>query len=205
MRETDLCAAGIRFLESHGYETGEECHDTDGTRIDLAGMKGGTLWIIEAKLELGWKVIDQALKHVGKAQRVSILLPENQRRACHNWRRLLALLPIGVLVSTGKGVLTAQEPSVRPPSPHMDYRSTWKPGRRSGPAGSPGAPKTNPTVLKVERIARNAPDGGAYLRDHWADDDRGLQMAIRAVRDGRCSVDWRGQGKRIRVYPKGAL
>jgi len=198
--EQDLCAAGVRFLEARGYAVGEECKD-DARRMDIVGLKGQSLWIIEAKLDLGRAVICQALAHLGKAQRISVLIPASQATAATLWAPILNELPIGVLVHGPTGVLERVSTSPRPPSPHLDYRSEWKPGRAGGrPAGSQGAPKTNALVKKLEKIARNWP--GSTLANHFEEHE--VRGALHAAK--KWTGDWERRGNtrtNLRLYPKG--
>ena len=206
MSEVDLLRPVTAWLEELGYRVyPEHAIEEGGPRIDVAGIKGRSAIAVEGKRRLGPHVVAQAIRHLGSVQRVYVAVPFQPHATLLDWDPILSALGVGLLCVDVEGDNRVEERLCAPPrrpSALGDVRGSLsgKPGTR--PAGSPGAPKTNPLRLKLERIARNAPAGGANVADHFEDCE--VNGAMHAAKTWKGDWERRGNTRtNLRLFPKG--
>jgi len=76
--EEDLAEVLISFLKVEGWEVYQEV-DTVWGRVDIVAKQGPIVWAIECKLSLGFPVLEQAYKALGKFHYVSVAVPWKAR------------------------------------------------------------------------------------------------------------------------------
>lgn len=92
--EEVLAAEVVRYVNGCGWETFHEVNGHTG-RVDIVGRKGNLIWAIECKLTLSMALTDQAYRHLGHANYVSVAVPN--LRFSGGMEKYLAFLGIGAL------------------------------------------------------------------------------------------------------------
>lgn len=76
MKEVDLAAVVIKYLQAYGWDTHQEV-----SGIDIVAEKRGLVWGIECKLGLGLEVMEQAWRNMMWVHHSSVAVPRRK-----NWR-----------------------------------------------------------------------------------------------------------------------
>lgn len=82
MSETELAAIVVNWLKAEQWEVFQEVSTSGGgsQRCDIYARRGAVHWAIEVKTSFSLKVIEQALKWKGRANRVSVAVPNRSKQ-----------------------------------------------------------------------------------------------------------------------------
>lgn len=101
--EAELAAVVVEWLSAQGWDVHEEVSvGYAGIRADIVGRRGDHVWVIETKLSLSLKLLEQATEWIRYANFVSIALPHSKGR---NRSRFLRM----ILQHVGVGYLNVRE------------------------------------------------------------------------------------------------
>ncbi len=99
--EAQVARAAETWLRLEGFDIYREVSDGyAGARADLVGRRGRTVHVVETKTRLSLDLIDQAAAWIGRAEQVSVCVPD--RAGTYD------RLPIVVLRQLGVGLLEAR-------------------------------------------------------------------------------------------------
>jgi hypothetical protein len=73
--EAEVADRAMAYLSGLGWDCYPEAAFGRGNRADIAATWNGQLWIVECKLSASLSVLDQAIRWVGQAHRVSVCCP----------------------------------------------------------------------------------------------------------------------------------
>lgn len=78
MKEIDLAKKVIIYLENLNYDIYQEVQIGQGRRADIVAIQDNISWIIETKLSLSMKLLEQALIQRYHAHYISIAIPDKK-------------------------------------------------------------------------------------------------------------------------------
>lgn len=124
MKEAELAARIIKWLERKGWDTYQEVECVGGV-ADIVAVDGELVWILETKTSLSFSLIDQARDRLGCANLVSVVCPSARRRSKTSYW-VLRQFGIGYITADKYHLSYVCEPIK--PKPVTDARSLAKAG-----------------------------------------------------------------------------
>lgn len=195
MKESDLAKVIMCYLEDEGWDCYPEALLSHGRgRADIACTKEGVLWIIETKVSMSLKLLEQAFEwtRTKAMHRVSIAIP--YRDVSPFVHTLCREQGMGILMATPKlrRAYSLKEPKDIIPAPHKIQKmiASLHPDMKEYTPGSSNGYSTpyNRTMKAVRLYLKSNP--GAFLKDivkdvphHYASDRTATTCIPKAVKD----------------------
>jgi hypothetical protein len=140
IKETELAAAVIEYLQSAGWEVYQEVKPGEGGSIaDIVAVRGKIIWIIECKVSGIMKVIGQALQWKRDANFVSIAVPAPGDYVTKDaMKQITTNLGLGVIYARNESAFPAVSPKLNRRISDRIQKALNEKQKTACPAGSRG-------------------------------------------------------------------
>lgn len=217
MKETELAAAVIAWLEADGWDVYQEVQPrTSGPIADIVALRDGVCWVIECKKSYGLPVIKQAIRWQRQCHKVSIAVFRPPKGLFWTARIVSQNMGLG-FISVGRADPTlpieACEPVEAPmcePKAHPVRDALCADHKNYAKAGSVnGGHLTGFKITCLNALAAIRLAPGIDMRDlvdiidhHYASDAGARKGLIGAIKSDICpGVRMEQDGKTVRLYP----